>query len=137
MQNLIGGCLCGDIKYEVHCDSSQFFSYSCHCRDCQYITGGPPNSAIYIPKPIALTKGEPHSYISKSDTGTEIMRFFCGRCGTHLFGTSERYPGTIVIKVGSLDDPSIFKSKMNVWVSSAQPWHHIDPDLLKYDKAPT
>ncbi len=136
MSKLIGGCLCGDIRYEVDEDPAKWFSYSCHCRDCQYITGGSPNTVIYVPKPITLIKGKPLGYQSLSDTGTKITRLFCGRCGTHLYGESESFPGTIAIKVGTLDDPGIFKSQMNVWISSSQPWHYIDPNLPKAEKAP-
>lgn len=136
MIKLIGGCLCGQIRYEIFEEPSRFFSYSCHCRECQYITGGPPNSAIYMPKTITITKGKPCFYSSKSDFGTTITRFFCGKCGTHLYGESERFAKSTVIKVGTLVDPSIFKPTTNVWVSFTQPWHYIDPDLPKFDKAP-
>ncbi|MCG8336324.1 MAG: GFA family protein [Proteobacteria bacterium] len=134
MITLSGSCLCKEVRYTISGDSSQFFSYTCHCRDCQYVTGGPPNSAIYIPQQVTITHGEPGCYNSKSDEGTNIRRFFCRNCGTHLYGESEKYPGTVVIKVGTLDDPGIFKSEMNVWVSSAQPWHHIDPELPRHEK---
>ena len=42
-----GGCLCGQIRYEV--DSDTFIAVSCHCRDCQYVTGGEPAVAIAVP----------------------------------------------------------------------------------------
>ena len=134
MTTLSGGCLCGETRYTISCDSSRLFSYTCHCRDCQYITGGSPNPAIYVPQQINIIKGNPGCYSSLSEEGTIIKRMFCGKCGTHLYGESEKYPGTVVIKVGTLDDPGMFKSEMNVWVSSAQPWHHIDADLPSHEK---
>ncbi len=135
MSKFIGGCLCGEIRYEV--SGEPHMSYSCHCRDCQYITGGSPNNAIYIPQAILTLKGCPSSYSSKSDSGSKTTRYFCGNCGTPLYGESELFPNSVVLKVGSLDDPTVFKSTMNVWVSSAQPWHYINPDLPKYIKAPS
>ena len=33
-----GGCYCGAIKYESLGDIQA--SIQCHCRECQYITGG-------------------------------------------------------------------------------------------------
>ena len=84
-----------------------------------------------------MVKGDPSSYSSKSDSGTKITRSFCGICGTPFYGESEMFQDSLVLKVGSLDDPSVFKSTMNVWGASAQPWHYIDPDLPKYDKAPS
>lgn len=136
MNTLVGGCLCGAVRYEV--SGGPMTCYSCHCRDCQYITGGQPNSAIYIPQAhLTITNNcEPHSYTSQSDAGTGVTRFFCGKCGTPLYGESEMFEGSIVIKVGSLDDPSVFKPTMNVWVSSAQPWHYIDSDLKSYARKP-
>ncbi len=136
MSKFIGGCLCGEIRYQVI--GGTHTSYSCYCRDCQYITGGSPNNAIYIPEAIlTIIKGKPSSYSSKSESGSRITRFFCGNCGTSLYGQSEIYRDSIVLKVGSLDDPSVFIATMNVWVSSAQPWHYIDPDLPQYAKSPS
>ncbi len=136
MSKLTGGCYCGDIRYEISKGPSDF--YSCYCRDCQYFTGGSPNSAMYLLKHnFTMTKGKPGSYTSKSDAGTRIKRFFCGNCRTPLYGESELFPNSIVIKVGSLDDPSVFKPTMNVWVSSAQDWHYLDPEIPGYDRKPT
>ena len=40
-----GGCYCGAIKYESLGDIQA--SIQCHCRECQYITGGHPNAVSY------------------------------------------------------------------------------------------
>lgn len=136
MSNFAGGCLCGDIRYEV--SGGPHTSYSCHCRDCQYLTGGSPNNAIYIPNAVlSIVRGEPFAYSSTSDSGTQVKRFFCRNCGTGLYGESELFQGSLVLKVGSLDVPTVFTPTMNVWVSSAQPYHYIDPEIAKYDKAPS
>ena len=130
-----GTCLCGEIKYEA--SGGKHTSYSCHCRDCQYMSGGNPNTAIYIPDAILTVKTcEPSSFSSKSDNGTNKTQYFCGKCGTPLYGESDMFPNSVVLKVGSLDTPVIFNSSMNVWVSSAQDWHYLDPDLPQYEKAP-
>ena len=136
MTTLVGGCLCGAIRYEV--SGGPVTSYFCHCRDCQFITGGSPNSAMYVPEATLTitTDCEPKSYSSMSDVGTQVTRFFCGQCGTPLYGESEMFAGSVVLKVGSLDDPGVFKPTMNVWVSSAQPWHGIDSGLPSYAKSP-
>ena len=39
--NIEGGCYCGEIRYVSNGDSQA--SVQCHCRQCQYITGGHPN----------------------------------------------------------------------------------------------
>ena len=42
-----GGCYCGSLKYESVGDIEA--SIQCHCRECQYITGGNPNVIIIMP----------------------------------------------------------------------------------------
>ena len=41
---LKGGCYCQNIKYEINGDVK--FA-QCHCRECQYISGGHPNAILY------------------------------------------------------------------------------------------
>jgi hypothetical protein len=38
MSKVTGGCLCGAVRYELN--SAPKLSVSCHCRDCQYVSGG-------------------------------------------------------------------------------------------------
>ena len=39
--NIKGGCYCNEIRYESKGEVQA--SIQCHCRECQYITGGNPN----------------------------------------------------------------------------------------------
>jgi hypothetical protein len=36
-----GGCYCGAVRYRA--DGTPLMKAQCHCRECQYITGGSPN----------------------------------------------------------------------------------------------
>ena len=52
-----GGCYCGKIRYEV--DGDLEGAIQCHCRECQYITGGNPNViAVFSEQDFKYTKGE-------------------------------------------------------------------------------
>lgn len=42
-----GRCYCGQIKFEF--DGEPLVALECHCRECQYISGGFPNSAMVLP----------------------------------------------------------------------------------------
>jgi hypothetical protein len=53
-----------------------------------------------------------------------------------MFGKSSRLPQLVVITAGTLDDPSWFRPAMDFYVSSAQPWDHMDPGLPKFPKLP-
>lgn len=137
MAELTGGCLCGAIRYCI--STAPVASGACHCRDCQYVSGGAPAYVIIVPKDtLRLTKGLPRSYGSLAESGNRIARSFCATCGTPLFfGESESaIAGFVAVKVGSLDDPSFFKPAIQAWTSSAQPWHTIDPALPQREKNP-
>jgi hypothetical protein len=135
MTALTGGCLCKAIRYEAIAEP--LISGACHCRDCQYVSGGAPANVMVIPSAaLSVTSGTPHAYWSISDKGNRVARYFCADCGTPLFGQSTAHLEFIAIKVGSLDDPSWFRPGGNLWASSAQPWNHLDPGLPKWDKDP-
>ena len=116
-----GGCLCGAIRYEVA--SPPLFQGVCHCRDCQYVSGGAPANVMVVPKAaVTVTKGQTRTYWVTGDSGGRVGREFCEVCGTQLFSNLEGQAGIVVIKVGSLDDASWVEPAVEVWRSSAQPW---------------
>ena len=56
----------------------------CHCRECQYISGGAPNTFIAMPAAgFRYTKGQPKQFTRK-DLERAVTREFCSECGTHL-----------------------------------------------------
>ncbi|MCY0096103.1 GFA family protein [Hoeflea ulvae] len=101
-----GGCLCGEIRYEVAGQPERVTM--CHCRFCQRATG-----AAYMVQPafaaseFSLTKGSPKRYDHVSEgSGKKIHINFCNHCGTKLFQTFERFEGAVGLYRGTLDDPN-------------------------------
>jgi hypothetical protein len=129
-----GGCRCGAVRYEVIAEPMAVMN--CHCRDCQYASGGGFSTVAVVPAAaFRVTKGTPKRFTVKGDSGRDITRCFCDTCGTPLF--SEPPGGTImVVKAGTLDDPSWLKLAGNLYTKSAQPWAHIDPGLMQFEKMP-
>jgi len=129
-----GGCRCGAIRYEV--SAEPFAVMNCHCRDCQYASGGGFSTVAIIPAAaFKLTKGTAKRFTVKGDSGQDVTRSFCETCGTPMF--SEPPGGAIwVLKVATLDDPSWLKMSGALYIKSAQPWAHIDENLLKFDRMP-
>jgi hypothetical protein len=79
-------------------------------------------------------EGSPRYYSTPSEMVGHNKRGFCPECGSRLFGgETEQGQG---ITASSLDDPSLFKPKVNMWISDAQPWDHMDPNLPKFEKYP-
>lgn len=66
--------------------------------------------------------------------GGENRRSFCGDCGSRLTG-GETTEG-IGVTAGTLDDPSYFRTTVDIHVADAQPWDYLDPTSTKFDRYP-
>ncbi len=128
MMKVEGGCYCGEIRYRAEGDP--IFKAECYCRECQYITGGGYLTAMAMPaEGFAFTKGEPKGF-ARPDLEAPVTRHFCDNCGTHLLTTSPRFPQGVIIKVGTLDDPSVFgRADSANFACDAQPFHRLPDDM--------
>jgi hypothetical protein len=73
---------------------------------------------------------------SKADSGNTLSRGFYPECGSRLFGKTSAMTDLAMITAASLDDPSQYTPQMDIFVSSAQPWDHMNPALPKFPKMP-
>jgi hypothetical protein len=132
---LQGRCYCGAVKYAAEGD--MMFTGQCHCRECQYISGGHPNIVIGMPENgFKYAKGTPRAF-SRSDLATPVSREFCGECGTHLLTRTPGLPGAVLIKVGTLDDPTAYAGpQMVIYTIDKQPFHHVPEGVPTFERAP-
>ena len=127
---LTGGCQCGAVRYVL--SAAAITAATCHCRDCQYSSGGAPAHALIVPAgTVQVLRGEARQYRYAGGSGREVMRSFCPACGTPLFGGSEGAPYDIV-RAGSLDDPEAFRTRASLWTASAPSWHHVAEDAPSF-----
>ncbi|WP_293905099.1 GFA family protein [Phenylobacterium sp.] len=135
MSEIEGGCACGAVRFKI---SGELMGTGvCHCRSCQYGTGGGPNYVVLAPRAgFTVTKGEAKIHTSKADSGNEVGRAFCAECGTPLYtATGEGMP-FLPVKVGALDDPSVFQPQIHLYMEDAQPWHLTHEGLPQFPKMP-
>ncbi len=130
---LEGGCYCGALRYVA--EGEPMMKAQCHCRECQYITGGSPNVFIAMPvDSFAYTKGTPKQF-TRSDLERPVTREFCANCGTHVATRPQR--PVVVIKVGTLDDPSLFGGPdLAIFTVDKQSFHHIPDGLPAFERRP-
>jgi len=128
-----GRCLCGDVSYQIN--AAPVVSRLCWCRDCQRISSNGTVNAIF-PSDTLQVSGEPAAFTRTADSGNQVRRRFCPRCGSHLFADSTGRPGLTVVRLGTLDDPSAIKPSTNIWASSAPAWACLDDSLPRVDKQP-
>ncbi|MDY0744421.1 GFA family protein [Paucibacter sp. R3-3] len=128
-----GGCLCGQVRYTLNAEP--VISRICWCRDCQHLSSNGTVNVIFPSEAIEIT-GTPASYTSTAESGNQVSRRFCPRCGSHLFADSTGRPGLTVVRVGTLDDPSSVKPAANIWSASAPAWACLDETLDRVDRQP-
>jgi hypothetical protein len=127
---MTGACLCGAIRYE--CSGTPVFQFNCHCRDCQRCTGAAFAPILFFPKSAVVVHGKARYFAMTGKSGGQIRRGFCPDCGSHLFGDVDLMPDHLSIRAGTLDDPSLFQPKADIFVSHANHWDPMDPALAKF-----
>lgn len=130
-----GGCYCGAVRYQA---SGQPLSKGmCFCRECQHISGGGGSVVMAMPAAgFAYTSGQPARF-ARPDLETPGTREFCATCGTHLVTRSPRMEGAVLIKVGSLDDQSIYGMPLAiVYTSEKQAYHCLPDGVPTFEKFP-
>jgi hypothetical protein len=131
---LEGGCYCGAVRYVA--EGEPMLKAQCHCRECQYISRGAPNMFVLMPPGgFTYTKGTPKQF-SRNDLEKPVTREFCAECGTHMV-TRPRVTPAIVLKVGTLDDPSLFDGpQMAIYTIDKQAFHQIPEGLPAFERLP-
>lgn len=131
---LEGGCYCGKLRYLAEGDP--MLKAQCHCRECQFFSGGAPNMFMLMPADgFHYTKGTPKQF-TRSDLERAVTREFCAECGTHLL---TRRPGleAAILKIGTLDDPTLYgKPKIAIYTCDKQAFHAIPEGMPNFERLP-
>jgi hypothetical protein len=130
-----GGCYCGELRYQA--EGEPALKGQCFCRECQYISGG--DSALLLGMPEAsfsYTQGTAKAF-QRSDLESPVTREFCPSCGTHVASKAPGLAGVVMLKVGTLDDPSAFGGpQMAIFTCDRQPYHHVPSDIPTFERVP-
>ncbi|MEZ5715782.1 MAG: GFA family protein [Paracoccaceae bacterium] len=132
---LTGGCYCGALRYEAK--GQPVLEAQCHCRECQYISGGGPNYFMMMPKDgFTFTAGAPASF-TRPDLDRPVTREFCPTCGTHVV-TRLPWRDYVVLKVGTLDDPAgaYDGPAMAIFTCDKPPFHFVPEGIPAFDRVP-
>jgi len=124
MQNEInyGGCYCGNIRYKVV--GMPKYAGVCYCGDCRKNVGAQSVSWITFPiSDFEFEKGVPVSFKSSKN----VVRSFCGICGTSLTYQNEIRKSEIDITLASLENPEKFPPRKLVFADEKLNWDiHLD-----------
>jgi hypothetical protein len=114
-----GGCQCGKIRYEI--TEAPRLVYTCHCRDCQRITGSAFSLGVALSQSaFYITAGEPRAIQRMPDNGRLNTRFVCPDCACWVYSLPRG--GVVRVRAGTLDDTSWLQPTRHIWTRSKQPW---------------
>ncbi len=124
---ITGGCRCRAVRYTV--SAAPIAVRQCWCRDCQYWGSGSATvNAVFEVDKVSLM-GALTDFVSKAESGNTMHRGFCPACGTPVTSASDARPQFVILRVGTLDQPSLLAPAMTIWTDSAPQWAHMDPEI--------
>ena len=127
-----GGCLCGAVRYTAEADPTS--ATVCHCRDCQKFTGSTFATLVRVPKEAMTIEGALKTFSSIGGSGNPILRHFCAECGSSIAEESAMRPDTIVLNVGTFDDPTVSKPGREIFRDDAVPWVEVRGEIPRFAK---
>jgi hypothetical protein len=128
---LTGGCMCGNVRYELK--HQPFDCGWCHCRTCQLYGGAPamPFASVRS-EDFAWTRGEEKvCWIRSSSFG---RRAFCSDCGSPLQVRVAHQPESVDFPIITLDDPDAIAPQFHIFWSSKVAWFDPGDDLPRHDR---
>jgi len=128
-----GGCACGAIRYKLA--EPPLIVHSCHCRDCQRITGSAFVINLWIERKfVEAGPVVPASFRLAGGSGKAHDVFFCGKCGTYLWSRYHGAPGDpLFVRAGTLDRPEAVKPDVHIFTRSKLPWLTLPADVPAYE----
>ena len=128
-----GGCLCGDVRYEV--SGSSIWKAICYCESCTRAAGAPAIACAGFEKSkFRLLNGRIEIY----ESSPGVLRGFCRRCGTSL--TYQKNPKVlegarddVYILTRTLDDPNAYPPDEHVHYGERVSWFNVEDELPHYD----
>lgn len=131
MGTIIGGCLCGAVRYEII--GALGVTGHCHCSTCQRSHGAAfATWAGVEPDQFRWTSGAEQVEGFESSPGRK--RCFCRRCGSPLVLAES--DGVREVVLGTVEgDPGV-RPVAHIFVGSKALWHEIADDLPQFEGWP-
>lgn len=130
-----GGCQCGAIRYRI--DGDPGMVSVCHCAECQRQSGSAFGMTLVLRQDqFSLLQGTPKCFVRATDSGRTMQCHFCSDCGNRIYHVTERAPGEVRLKPGTLDDTRWLQPQVQGWTSRQQPWLELPAQLRAFSRQP-
>ncbi len=127
ISNILGGCMCGAVRYEV--SGPLEFHFICQCRDCQQLSGSAYFPLINVARESIKIVGPNTRYEYTNEDGEGRLQVFCSNCGSNIHGGATE-GDSYCLRASSLDDPSLFIPTKVSYNEESQHWDCMSQELL-------
>jgi hypothetical protein len=124
-----GGCLCGDVRYEVKGPLRNVVN--CHCSMCQKLHGAFGAHSKARKENIRITNDAGLGWYKTSEVA---RRGFCRNCGSSLFWDPFELDATGIL-AGSLDNPEGIRTMGHIFVAEKAGFYDITDDCPQYPQS--
>ena len=131
---IVGGCLCGGIRYEYDGEITEISM--CHCSQCRKAQG----SAFVAVAPIDSSK---FKLLSGSNLLKEFRaipnkaRVFCSNCGSPIYSARDDLPNTMRLRLGTVETSFRCANAYHTFVQFKAQWYDIKDGFPQYPDAKT
>ena len=126
-----GSCLCGQIRYEIQGELSDF-GY-CHCTSCRKASGSAHGANAGLARS-NFSLSDPHDSLREYESSPAKFRVFCSNCGSPLYAYLSSTPDLIRVRLGTLDTTFTKHAKAHTFVGDKATWEDISGDLPQFDE---
>lgn len=127
-----GGCLCGDVRFEIRGAIPDL--YQCHCSLCRKVTGSSANSAFMVRAEDFAWAGRARK-LRSFERSTGYRNDFCARCGSPAPYAMEA-EGLVWVPAGALDGALEVRVTNHIFVASKADWDEIGGAARRHDGDP-
>lgn len=81
-----------------------------------------------------------HGKLSKfkymSDTGSDVTKGFCPRCGSQIYGSNTRLPDHLTLTLGTMDDASRLDIEVVIFADDKPAWDRQGHAVVSFPAQP-
>ncbi|KAJ5158029.1 uncharacterized protein N7500_007680 [Penicillium coprophilum] len=111
-------CYCGAIQLAFPTQGPGLVdTFLCHCSDCRKITASMfASNFIIADTHLRHIRGreklQTYSQSRTIGSGQSMTNFFCSICGSLMYRVGEAYPGSSILRIGTVDDFNLHETKL-------------------------
>jgi hypothetical protein len=129
--DLAAACACGDIGVTVR--GRVLAMFLCSCENCQKATGAGHSAIVLAESRAVSVAGTTRSFAQTANSGATFTRHFCPRCGTPVFGLSNRAADVVMLPAGLFGaEARWFVPSQLIFARSHRDWDWLPEELPRY-----